>query len=426
MRCGIELVMHYMTNGQCVPEDLHPVNLDYLLHRAFKQAEVKTSFTLRDIEFPALMAGEGSFLTQARGMPAETGNPAGAGPAVMASAHGDLPKGRMHPMRSDHGLDQAEGLRRLLVRNPTRMVTLLSGKTGVGRTGTTINLAAAIARTGKEVLVLDENRAPDNIADQLGLHARFDLLDIAQQKCGYRDAVLNAHGFSVLQSARAMNFLSQMSHAEQQRVEKALAQSISSADVLLVEAAMPALMKSHDIRQGYLETMARGLAGREGGTVRQAPAGFEYGTSMLVVMDATTSGITDSYALIKKLAMESACLQFGIVVNKVADARAAMTVFDNIAKVAWHKLSVRLEYLGCIPRDERLKHAARQGRTVGEAYPGSISAKAFLDMAQGLLHLPLRREPAGAGVRPALPGLTGPLLQPARQHSKIVAHAVNF
>jgi flagellar biosynthesis protein FlhF len=54
------LVMHYMTNGQCVPEDLHQINLDYLLHRALKQAERKTPFTLREIEFPALMAAEGS------------------------------------------------------------------------------------------------------------------------------------------------------------------------------------------------------------------------------------------------------------------------------------------------------------------------------------------------------------------------------
>ncbi len=89
-----QLVMHYMTNGQCVPEDLHPVNLDYLLHRAFKQAEIKTSFTLRDIEFPALMAGEGSFLTQARGMPADAETPAGAGPGIMASVSGGFAKGR--------------------------------------------------------------------------------------------------------------------------------------------------------------------------------------------------------------------------------------------------------------------------------------------------------------------------------------------
>lgn len=51
------LMMHYMANGQRVPEDLHPINLDYLLHRALKPAEEKTPFTLHELEFPVLMAG---------------------------------------------------------------------------------------------------------------------------------------------------------------------------------------------------------------------------------------------------------------------------------------------------------------------------------------------------------------------------------
>lgn len=77
------LVMHYMTNGQCVPEDLHPINLDYLLHRALKPAERKTPFTLHEMEFPVFMAAEGS-LTPARGMPtgARPSGDLGAGSGV--------------------------------------------------------------------------------------------------------------------------------------------------------------------------------------------------------------------------------------------------------------------------------------------------------------------------------------------------------
>jgi len=51
------LVIHYMTNGQRVPEDLHIANLDYLLHRALKPAEGKTPFTLHELDFPVLMSG---------------------------------------------------------------------------------------------------------------------------------------------------------------------------------------------------------------------------------------------------------------------------------------------------------------------------------------------------------------------------------
>lgn len=52
------LVMHYMANGQRVPEDLHTVNLDYLLHRALKPLDEKTPFALHELDFPVLMAGK--------------------------------------------------------------------------------------------------------------------------------------------------------------------------------------------------------------------------------------------------------------------------------------------------------------------------------------------------------------------------------
>lgn len=51
------LVMYFMANGQRVPEDLHPANIDILLHRAFKPVNEKTPFTLEALEFPVIMAG---------------------------------------------------------------------------------------------------------------------------------------------------------------------------------------------------------------------------------------------------------------------------------------------------------------------------------------------------------------------------------
>ena len=52
------LVMHYMANGQRVPEDLHSVNVEYLVHRAIKPVEQVTPFTIQDMEFPVVMSGQ--------------------------------------------------------------------------------------------------------------------------------------------------------------------------------------------------------------------------------------------------------------------------------------------------------------------------------------------------------------------------------
>jgi flagellar biosynthesis protein FlhF len=54
-----QLPLHYIANGQRVPEDLHEVNVEYLLHRAFKPSTQPAPFALNELEFPVLMAGQG-------------------------------------------------------------------------------------------------------------------------------------------------------------------------------------------------------------------------------------------------------------------------------------------------------------------------------------------------------------------------------
>jgi len=274
-------------------------------------------------------------------------------------------------MRSEHGLDQAEGLRRLLVNNQTRIVTVVAGKTGVGRTSMTINLAAALARSGKDVLVLDENHAPNNLLEPLMLSSRQDLLDVVQGRCAVQQAVLRTNGFSILPAARAMSSLNRLQVDEQQRLEQALSEASSGADMLLVDAAM--------------------CAGQSA-----ASSSLAMGVSLLVVVDATVSGITESYTLIKRLALENARLKFDVVVNKVNSEQEALTVFKNMHKVARNHLDARLEYFGYIPLDAKLKRATQLGRSVVEAFPTASSAKAYMELAHKFLHLPTERgEPAG-------------------------------
>lgn len=82
------LMMHYMANGQRVPEDLHPINLDYLLHRAIKPAEQMTPYTLQELEFPILMAAEGSAQTLVKRTPPDTRPSVGLGAGAEVPAGG--------------------------------------------------------------------------------------------------------------------------------------------------------------------------------------------------------------------------------------------------------------------------------------------------------------------------------------------------
>ena len=87
------MAMHYMANGQRVPEDLHVINLDYLLHRAFKQVEGRTPFTLHELDFPVLMSAEEPLHKPATGTPQNI-RPSGGPPAFGASFAGARPPGK--------------------------------------------------------------------------------------------------------------------------------------------------------------------------------------------------------------------------------------------------------------------------------------------------------------------------------------------
>jgi flagellar biosynthesis protein FlhG len=64
--------------------------------------------------------------------------------------------------------DQAEGLRRMLARSGSRVIAVTSGSAGVGSTTTVVNLAAALAQQGKDVLVIDECLGEKSVSAMLG------------------------------------------------------------------------------------------------------------------------------------------------------------------------------------------------------------------------------------------------------------------
>lgn len=72
------------------------------------------------------------------------------------------------------------------------VVTVTSGKGGVGKTTTTANLAVALARIGKKVICLDGDIGLRNLDVVLGLENRivYDLVDVVEGRCRLRQAMI--------------------------------------------------------------------------------------------------------------------------------------------------------------------------------------------------------------------------------------------
>lgn len=269
-----------------------------------------------------------------------------------------MPSKRNHS-QTEGLMDQAEGLRRLLVRPSLRVVTVVGARPGLGATSVVVNLAAALARAGKQVLVLDENLAHDNVANALALKPRFDLLNAVRDNKPWREIMLHtATGVHVLPVARAMQALSRLSGAERERLLESLTAASWGMDVVLVDATT------------------------DGHSVCTSLSGVE---PLLLVLNATADGITESYALLKQLAADTGRQEFEIVVNKARNAQEARTVFDNMAQVAQRHLQVQLKYLGCIPLDENLNNATHWHRPLVELLPDAAASHAFIGLARNFI-----------------------------------------
>ncbi len=264
------------------------------------------------------------------------------------------------------GGDQAAGLRRLFGQERVRIVTFAAGDEGVGKTACVANLAAAFAAQGKEVLLIDENTHKD-IASHFAAYSRdgnrYDLCHVINGEKTLSEVVLSvAPGIRILPVAQAVQKLNRLSPLEQGNLLQAVGGMERPADIILVDATT-----DHPLGFSPL-----GLATQE----------------TVIVLSTGSNAITSAYALIKKVSLGYDRRNFHILVNKARNEREARVIYGNLARVAAAHGVARLDYLGHVPRDERLRQAYRFCQPVLALHPETPSAQAFHDLADDMLCWP--------------------------------------
>nr|WKF57702.1 Flagellum site-determining protein YlxH [Paraburkholderia busanensis] len=279
--------------------------------------------------------------------------------------------------------DQAEGLRRLLARSGSRVIAVTGGSTGAGCTTTVVNLAAALAQQGKDVLVIDECLGELSVCTMLGgLRGAGNFAAVMRGEMTLDDAAArHALGFSVLAASR----LNREGHSPAQ-----LGVVLhGSADVVLIDAQLD--------QQGHLSPLAK-----------QAH-------DVLIVTRMAAQAITEAYACMKRLHYAHALAQFRVLVNHVQSVNDAHTAFANLAGVAGRYLTVALEDAGCIAADTRMARALELSRCVVDAFPSTPAARDFRHLAAELQYWPMR--PAMSSQTPWMAPATVTAAQHADQPS---------
>ncbi|ODU89522.1 MAG: flagellar biosynthesis protein FlhG [Thiobacillus sp. 65-69] len=269
--------------------------------------------------------------------------------------------------------DQAAGLRRLLGQGSgLQVITVMSGRKGAGKTAATANLAAALARSGRDVLIVDQDRYGHGATGALGLVPMHDVSDVLAGRCTLDKLILaGPDNVQVLPIGGGFNRLGRLSERDQDWLAQRFESLQWGVDVVLVDmedATDP-------------DALPLGLAA----------------TEILLVLPPGNDALTECYALVKRLAMNFGKRQFRLLLNRVESAAQAQAAARNFADTASRYLGVSIDYLGAVPLDEKLDRASRLQTSVIEAFPVAQSTSQFRKLAEGLLRWPRPSSLGGVG-----------------------------
>jgi flagellar biosynthesis protein FlhG len=235
----------------------------------------------------------------------------------------------------------AEALFSVTSAQERKLISIASGKGGVGKTFMSISLAHALARLGKNILLFDADFGLANVDIQLGLTPKCDLADVisgAQDMCDiihrYEDATIQNAGFDIIAGNSGSGILANLKPSVLASLRNSLAQLATHYDYVLMDL---------------------GAGIDDAGAILSDHCGHS-----IVVMTPDPAALTDAYALMKTRRAFRPARNFSIIVNCVANKSEAQVTFEGISRVCSSFLKFTPYFLGFVHQDKWVSEAVRE------------------------------------------------------------------
>ncbi len=266
-------------------------------------------------------------------------------------------------------MDQAEQLRiikasQIRSKPLARVMTVTSGKGGVGKSNVSINLAIQFRKMGKKVIILDADFGLANIEIMFGAVPKHNLCDLIYQGKSITDIITwGPMEIGFISGGSGIAGMSNLSKDYLNYIIQNLAELDTITDMIIVDTGA-------GISDAVLEFLVA------------------CGEVLLVTTQEPTS-ITDSYSLLKALyrhpRFQESSTKVKMIANRVDREADGEVLFEKLNTVVSRYLKIPLIYLGSVPDDVQLSRAVMQQLPVSLQNPGAKSSMAFQKIAARLL-----------------------------------------
>jgi flagellar biosynthesis protein FlhG len=264
-------------------------------------------------------------------------------------------------------MDQAEKLRKLVQQNNAqtsrpvaRVITVTSGKGGVGKSSIAVNLAIDFARLGKKVIIFDADFGLANIEIMLGIRPPYNLADLMFRGKNLEDIIVEGpEGIGFISGGSGIQELTMLSRDQIIYLTQKLFQLDKLADIIIIDTGA-------GIADSVIEFVAAS-------------------SEVLLVVTPEPTSITDAYALLKTLNRKSEFSiknsKIRVIANRIASPQEGPELFEKLSIVSEKFLDIPLEFLGSIPQDPNSSKSILQQQPITVSFPGSVSSKAISQLA---------------------------------------------
>ena len=283
--------------------------------------------------------------------------------------------------------DQAERLR-LIMKDKTgkqeqserepRVITVSSGKGGVGKTNLAINLAIAFSEIGRKVIVMDADLGLANINVILGIIPKFNLYHVIKKQKKIRDIIVDTqYGVQIVAGASGFSQLADLEEDDRNAFVEGL-KDLSYADIIIIDTGA-------GVSQNVLSFL-------------------KIADDAIIVTTPEPTAITDAYGIIKSISSEVNGPAIKLVVNRVNSVMEGKKVADRVINIAGQFLNIKVDNLGFIFEDSVVQRAVIKQDPFIKSAPNSKASHSVRHLMSRLANIEYRD---GGGFGKFLKGIFG-------------------
>lgn len=259
-------------------------------------------------------------------------------------------------------LDQAESLRKLVnnennyvKNNKAKIITVTSGKGGVGKSNFVVNLGILLQNRGKKVLIFDADIGMGNDDVLMGLYPKYNIFDIIFSEKSIEDIIVEGpNGISLIPGGSGLNRVQELTQ-EQRKLFLEKLENLDEFDYILM-----------DTGAGVSKSILSFISASE---------------DLIILTTPEPTAITDAYSLIKATDHFKLKNEAKIIVNKVFTRKEGEDTYNKFEATVNKFLNIKVKYLGCILDDKKLVQSVRQQKPFVLLYPNCDAAKDIENIA---------------------------------------------